>query len=145
MPHNHNGQKWIRNDKRCAIYARDHFCCVYCLTSTGKFCLDHVDPDEGNAEENLVMCCWDCNADKGCEGFGAWIKRRAARGESREDLARLRQRVALQTFLPITRALGKVLERARKKGGFDLQPVYRRMFLRKIARREPATHSTAMC
>ena len=145
MPHNHNGQKWIRNDKRCAVYARDHFACVYCLTTSAKFCLDHVDPDAGNHEDNLVTCCWDCNADKGVDTLAEWFERRVARGEDPEDVRAIKQRVALQTFLPITRSLGKTLNRSRKKGGFDLLPVYERLFRRKIARCQHATHAFAMC
>lgn len=141
MPHNHNGQKWIRNEKRCAIYARDHFRCVYCQEKGKRICLDHIDPDGGNGEENLVACCWDCNHDKGSETLEEWLTRRASRGEPLEALWRVRQRVAVRTFLPIDRSLGKRLNKKRSKGEFVLMPAYRRVEPRKVLRHESALHA----
>lgn len=126
MPHNHNGQKWIRNEKRCAIYARDGFRCVYC-GERKRLCLDHLDPEGGNAEDNLVSSCWDCNTDKGVDTLEAWLKRRVARGEDPEEIASLRQYVAIQTFLPIDLRLGKILDAHRDKGGFEILSTWRRL------------------
>jgi 5-methylcytosine-specific restriction endonuclease McrA len=66
-----HGSKWIRRDKRLAIYLRDGFRCIYCradLTSMGEGCtLDHVTPVElggDNSEGNLVTACKSCNSAK---------------------------------------------------------------------------------
>lgn len=139
MPHNHNGQKWIRNEKRCAIYARDGFRCIYCL-ELRRVCLDHVDPEGGNGEENLVSSCWDCNSDKGSETLEEWIARRGARGEPLEALRMLRQRVAIHTFLPLNRSLGKRLEKKRPRGEFQLASVYRRVEPHKAFRSLSVSH-----
>ena len=121
MGHNYHGQKWIRNSRRCAIYVRDDFRCVYCLTQT-RLVLDHVEPYGGNASDNLVSSCADCNQDKGDSSLEAWILRREARGEDPRELRLLRQRVAISTFLPPDTRLGRELEKARPRGTFLTLP-----------------------
>lgn len=124
MPHNHNGQKWIRNEKRCAIYARDGFRCVYCLSRDVRLVIDHVDPSGGNTEDNLVSACADCNEDKGSRTPQEW-------GVHPDVLAY----VARQTFLPIDRSLGKRLEKARVRGHFlSLKPLRKRIASQKHSR-----------
>jgi len=68
-----NGGKWIRPDKRLAIYLRDGFCCVYCgrdlVNHPGELTLDHVSPCNHNEKpdnraRNLVTCCKRCNSSK---------------------------------------------------------------------------------
>jgi hypothetical protein len=124
MPHNYNGQKWIRNEKRCAIYARGSFKCAYCL-KRARLCLDHVNPRGGNGDDNLAPSCWDCNGEKGTMSLEEWLASRAARGEPLDALAEVRQRVALLTFLPIDIKLGKLLERMRPRGDFELFDLWR--------------------
>lgn len=66
---NPNGMKWIRNEKRLAIYLRDQFCCAYCgkglhNAKAGQCSLDHLIPrSEGGSNEatNLVTACLRCN------------------------------------------------------------------------------------
>jgi len=73
------GSKWIRKDKRLAIYLRDGFACTYCgcdvlsgssCHSTGNGAmatLDHVVAVElggSNDESNLVTSCLSCNSSK---------------------------------------------------------------------------------
>jgi hypothetical protein len=124
MAHNYHGQKWIRNERRCAIYARDDFRCVYCLEQT-RLVLDHVEPFAGNDSENLVSSCADCNCDKGDKSLEAWLTQREARGEDRQDLRSIRQRVALATFLPPDVRLGRALEKRRPRGTFlSLPEIY---------------------
>lgn len=139
MPHNYNGQKWIRNEKRCAIYARGSFKCAYCL-KRARLCLDHVSPRGGNSDDNLVPSCWDCNGEKGTMSLEEWLASRAARGEPLAALAKVRQRVALLTFLPIDIKLGKLLERTRPRGDFELFDLWRslRPKRRKAGRRAPS-------
>lgn len=121
MPHNPRaiGMRWIRNEKRLAIYARDAFACVYCgacVLEEGA-ALDHVEPDGGNGEENLVTVCHACNRQKGPYTLARWcLQRRREQGAAPELLAELRRRVAQQTFLPIDRELGKLLEGKRGRG-----------------------------
>ena len=67
---NVNGSKWIRPEKRLAIYLRDGFCCAYCnkdlhRESSFQITLDHLQPRShgGNNEHtNLVTACRRCNS-----------------------------------------------------------------------------------
>lgn len=69
--HQPTGQ-WIRADKRLAIYLRDGFHCLYCLTDLHgahptDVTLDHLQcrADGGtNNESNLVTCCRSCNCSR---------------------------------------------------------------------------------
>lgn len=103
------GSKWIRPEKRQAIYLRDGLACVYCGRSDLLLTLDHVTPCElGGTNEagNLVTACVSCNSakqdltlrqwlgvlrDRGVEtaGLAAKIRRHTAR-----NLARFRVQVA---------------------------------------------------
>jgi 5-methylcytosine-specific restriction endonuclease McrA len=63
------GSKWIRRNKRLAIYRRDDNCCVYCGKdlSCEVATLDHVLACElggTNHESNLVTACVSCNSSK---------------------------------------------------------------------------------
>jgi len=61
--------RWIRADKRLAIYLRDRFTCVYCLRDLSDadpkdITLDHVRcrADGGsNDADNLITACRACN------------------------------------------------------------------------------------
>ncbi len=61
------GAKWIRREKRLAIYARDGFKCAYC-GSSHKLHLDHLNPrsNGGNHKaRNLITACAVCNMRRG--------------------------------------------------------------------------------
>ena len=63
------GSKWIRREKRLAIYRRDNHTCVYCAADLAcqVATLDHVRPCElggTNHESNLVTACLSCNSAK---------------------------------------------------------------------------------
>ncbi|MCP3681277.1 MAG: HNH endonuclease [bacterium] len=66
-----NGSKWIRPEKRLAIYLRDGLACAYCganLEDGGQLTLDHLKPRSkggDNKETNLVTCCKKCNSSRG--------------------------------------------------------------------------------
>ena len=68
---NNNGQKWIRNERRLAIYLRDGLACAYCGASVedgARLTLDHIAPrsEGGNNENgNLVTACRRCNTARG--------------------------------------------------------------------------------
>jgi len=65
------GGKWIRQDKRLAIYLRDGLCCTYCgatVEDGAVLTLDHVKPQSkggSNHETNLVTACKRCNSARG--------------------------------------------------------------------------------
>lgn len=112
MPDNRGqGMNWIRLDLRLAIYARDHFDCVWCrqifpLDPLGYgLTLDHVD-GPSNAPANLVTACNECNVARGSGrrlGPAAWARVRRA-------LAR-----------PVDRALGKEIAHVRRHGPRQLE------------------------
>jgi 5-methylcytosine-specific restriction endonuclease McrA len=66
-----HGQKWIRNEKRIAIYLRDGLACAYCgatVESGAQVTLDHLKPrSKGGSNEarNLVTTCHKCNSARG--------------------------------------------------------------------------------
>lgn len=62
------GGKWIRRERRWAVYMRDNWTCVYCEREDVALTLDHVHPRElggGNEESNLVTACRTCNTTRG--------------------------------------------------------------------------------
>lgn len=64
--------RWIRPEKRLAIYLRDRFVCLYCLADLHDadprdITLDHVVPKAAggdNSEGNLVTACRACNCSR---------------------------------------------------------------------------------
>jgi len=67
-----NGAKWIRRERRLALYMRDGLACVWCgsgLEDEGvTLSLDHVVPVSkggGNDSRNLVTSCRKCNSVRG--------------------------------------------------------------------------------
>ena len=73
------GSKWIRKDKRLAIYLRDDCTCTYCgraVLPQADATLDHVLACElggTNHESNLVTACLSCNSAKGAMPMKRWI------------------------------------------------------------------------
>lgn len=65
--------RWIRPERRLAIYLRDTFTCQYCgcdlhSAAASEVTLDHLIPrSEGgnNRNENLVTACRRCNSSRG--------------------------------------------------------------------------------
>ena len=70
---NEHGSKWIRPEKRLAIYIRDSFACAYCGTDLrnsrpAEVTLDHLTPRSlggTNDATNLVTACRTCNSSRG--------------------------------------------------------------------------------
>ena len=66
-----SGSKWIRRERRLAIYLRDGMACAYCgqaVEDGAKLSLDHLQPVSmggKNATKNLVTCCQLCNSVRG--------------------------------------------------------------------------------
>jgi len=71
----HDGGKWCRPATRLAIYLRDDFRCVWCLTPLAHLhprnvTLDHAVPRErggSNAPNNLLTACKTCNSARGTQ------------------------------------------------------------------------------
>lgn len=85
-----HGMNWIRQEKRLAIYMRDHFACLYCGKGVEEeivLTLDHVVHRDGNDASNLVTACLECNMAKTW-----WSLARFLRG--RTDAERVVARVA---------------------------------------------------
>jgi hypothetical protein len=83
-----NGGKWIRPEKRAAIYARDAHRCVWCDEylglAKGAATLDHVRPRSAFPDgsrgvhgphdaSNLVTACWTCNTTRGTLAPLPWV------------------------------------------------------------------------
>jgi len=68
---NKNGSKWIRREKRLAIYLRDGMACAFCgdsIEDGAMLTLDHIVPRElggTNEANNLITACRQCNSSKG--------------------------------------------------------------------------------
>lgn len=69
---NVHGSKWIRPEKRLAIYIRDGFQCAYCGRSLkhaapAEVTLDHLLPrvaGGSNEATNLITACRACNSSR---------------------------------------------------------------------------------
>lgn len=74
---NQHGSKWIRPEKRLAIYIRDGFECAYCGTdlrdaAPASVTLDHLTPRSlggANDATNLVTACRACNSSRGARAL----------------------------------------------------------------------------
>ncbi|GIV52869.1 MAG: hypothetical protein KatS3mg038_3390 [Candidatus Kapaibacterium sp.] len=78
------GRRWIRDEKRLAIYLRDGLACVYCgrgVEHGVRLSLDHVVPHihgGRNDAANLVTCCTECNSRRQDTHIRTWLRRVAA-------------------------------------------------------------------
>jgi len=76
--------KWLRNEKRIALYLRDGLACVYCgagIEDGTRLTLDHLVPHSlggSNAADNLVTCCHKCNSARGNRDYREFAARVAA-------------------------------------------------------------------
>lgn len=67
---NKNGSKWIRVERRLAIYLRDGFTCCYCgkdlrQEPPAAVTLDHLRPRSAggtNESTNIITACHSCNS-----------------------------------------------------------------------------------
>ena len=75
-----NGMKWIRQEKRLAIYLRDGLACVYCGESVedgATLTLDHLQCHSrggSNAAANLVTACKRCNSSRGTRSVRSFCR-----------------------------------------------------------------------
>ena len=107
---NRNGGKWIRPEKRLAIYIRDGLACVYCSRSgvreagqlPARLTLDHLHPRAlggTNHESNLITACRDCNNARHKRALDVWLTSLFDCGVAIDALA---QRIKHQTSLDLT-------------------------------------------
>lgn len=101
-----NGGKWIRPEKRRAIYVRDNLACVYCgkhIDEGIELTLDHVHPTElggSNEAENLVTCCKQCNSAKGKKTIRQFLAYLRSKGVNVDRLAaKIRNHVARKIYI----------------------------------------------
>jgi HNH endonuclease len=114
---NANGAKWIRPEKRLAVYHRDGFACAYCGTALedgARLSLDHVLPRElGGTHEatNLVTCCVSCNSARQDLPLRSWL---AVLRDGGVDTTGLAKTIRRLTNTPLDITTGKALLAARK-------------------------------
>lgn len=106
------GSKWIRQEKRLAIYHRDGFACVYCRASGDDgtlLSLDHLLACElggTNEASNLVTCCVSCNSSKRDLTMRAWYAILRDRGVDTSAIAtRIRRQIRIRLDLTEGRRL----------------------------------------
>ncbi len=66
------GSKWIRRERRLAIYLRDRFTCIYCLRDLSNadprdVTLDHLNCEHAAGHHhasNLITACRSCNSSR---------------------------------------------------------------------------------
>lgn len=111
------GSKWIRRDKRLAIYLRDQYRCVYCnrnlATVTAKLrTLDHIVPvtrGGDNSETNLVTACKRCNDSKGNKTAWEFIHRNTQPGKPNDRAIKIADHLRGLIATPINRTLAKAI------------------------------------
>jgi len=110
---NKHGSKWIRPEKRLAIYSRDGFACAYCADEE-SLSLDHLHPRElggSHDAENLITSCVTCNSARRDLPLQEWFAMLRDRGG---DTRRLGKKIRALTSKPIDIDEGKRLLAARR-------------------------------
>lgn len=85
------GSKWIRPEKRQAIYNRDERRCVYCDLQSYKLTLDHLVPPAlggTNESRNLVTACVACNSAKQQKTTRQFLRALREKGVETEEIAK---------------------------------------------------------
>ena len=121
-PKRTQGMKWIRSDKRLAIYLRDGLACCYCGASVEeatRLTLDHLRPYSlggGNKENNLVTCCLRCNSVRGNRPWRKFVEHVAAYLDCDVDAAEIRRHIINTRNRKLDRDAAK--EMIERRGGF---------------------------
>lgn len=117
----YQGSRWIRRERRLAIYLRDGLACSYCGATIEEdgalLTLDHVIPVSkggSNCSQNLVTACQKCNSSRGdrdVADFAEAVARYLNRGVKVADIVRsieekLEQPVDVKAALEIMRRRG---------------------------------------
>jgi hypothetical protein len=118
----YQGSKWLRRERRLALYLRDGLACVYCglgIEDGAMLTLDHLIPhSQGgtNANDNLITACRTCNSARADRPLTEFAERVA--GYLNHDLtaAQILTYITETTARPVDIAAAKALIAAR--GGF---------------------------
>ena len=123
------GSKWLRPDKRLAIYLRDNHTCLWCNKHSDKvdeLQVDHLDPYTHNKEDplrndpsNLITACRPCNSrrkDMSLEEYAEVMS-----GRTRQKVQTIIKRITVQTSQIITfyRAEAKAILAKQDAGDAD--------------------------
>ena len=114
---NAHGSKWIRPEKRLAIYLRDGMACAYCgarAEDGAQLSLDHLQPRElGGSHDasNLVTCCVSDNASRQDSSMREWFAVLRDRGV---DTSKLSARIRWLTERKLDISAAKKMIAARK-------------------------------
>lgn len=109
------GSKWIRQEKRLAIYLRDGLACAYCghgVESGATLSLDHVvchSHGGSNDATNLVTCCTRCNSSRGTRTVEAFAKNVAGYINHGVKASTIIKHIATTTQRPLDVAAAKAL------------------------------------
>jgi len=101
-----HGSKWIRSEKRHAIYASDDYRCVYCgrlldddhIERELERTLDHLLPRSlggSHGAHNLVTCCGHCNSARAALSLRQWYRVLRELGQNSTKISR-RVRAAIK-------------------------------------------------
>ena len=90
------GSKWIRPDRRLAIYLRDDCRCAYCGRDAAMgavLTLDHIVACElterpDNSATNLITACRSCNSSKRDMGMRSWYRVLRSNGRNTKSISR---------------------------------------------------------
>jgi HNH endonuclease len=122
MGSKYQGSKWIRPEKRLAIYLRDGLACVWCgqaVEDETPLSLDHLTPwiDGGSNEAtNLVTCCRRCNSSRGNRSVGDFAQAVANYIDHGVTAAGIAQRIEELRNRPLDLAAAKVMIARRRTG-----------------------------
>lgn len=108
-PHQPVG-RWIRVEKRLAIYLRDRFTCLYCMadlhavTDPRHIQLDHKTPKSqggSNKETNVFTACMHCNCSRADKPFASFATT-GAKQRVKQQLS-----LSLKPYLALAKAIVK--------------------------------------
>jgi len=94
-----HGSKWIRPEKRVALYESDGWRCVYCqrlldgdhIESMHERTLDHLVPRSlggSHGSHNLVTCCGHCNSARQELSLRDWYRVLRGLGQDSSKISR---------------------------------------------------------
>lgn len=113
------GSKWIRPERRLAIYARDGHRCLWC-GAAAPLSLDHLWGPWDHRSQSLVTSCSGCNSQRGGRRVSDWLRLLRLDGvELGPVVARLRAAVRAPVDIEAGRALlqDPLVRRSRREAG----------------------------
>ena len=118
---NWHGGRWIRRERRLALYIRDGMACVWCLAAIEeegvRLSLDHVVPNVrggGNENSNLITACTRCNSARGSRSvmeFALAVRDYVNDGTTARQIAGRVRRAAAKA-VPLAEAKRMIAERS---------------------------------